>query len=538
MIQSKKILFHLKKDLVNWNTNYYFGINESKYSFSSKQYELKFWKDIFEEKSIIKVVTNSKETYKILKSNGITLEGIWDVNIADFLITGEHFDIKEILSRHNCSMFELHEKQNLELEKNSLEKVAKLEMAAVPAFGDIEFYGMSLDANKWLSLFNINSNELVQTKNFLDNYIISSHLYSCENLNWNSTREVSAVLKEIFPEIKDSSEEELERISLKYPNNQFIKILLKYRKLAKSIGTYGLSYVNHIDVITNKFHPNLNQIGAVSGRPSSNRPNILNIPKKKEFRSCWKADNNCKLIICDYSYCELAIAAYLSEDQNLIKAFNEGLDPHLLTASMLTNIEYSKALKLYEQKDEQIIEFRNISKIFNFALIYGMSEKSMILKYNMQESLVNEFYQTYKKKYSRLIEWLESKGNSGLLDRKIKTKLGRIRKFNPDSSLNFSEKSDIKRASANTVVQGTSADITKLAMVLIRNKVIKKKLYPNIRLYLQIYDEIIVHADEDLAIEAKIITESCMERASNIILGENFRIKAKAIISDNWGESD
>ena len=87
MIQSKKILFHLKKDLVNWNTNYYFGINESKYSFSSKQYELKFWKDIFEEKSIIKVVTNSKETYKILKSNGITLEGIWDVNIADFLIT-------------------------------------------------------------------------------------------------------------------------------------------------------------------------------------------------------------------------------------------------------------------------------------------------------------------------------------------------------------------------------------------------------------------------------------------------------------------
>lgn len=506
-----------------------------RYSFSSQEYDLILWKDIFENKSIAKIVTNSKEIYMMLKEFGISLDGIWDVQIVNFILTGKEENIKDIYSKYNCGLFGLYNLQNEELLKLNLNKIAKLELAAIPAFGDIQFYGMQLDAQKWLSLFDKNSYQLVEIKNSLNEYVTNSNLIDFDNINWNSTKEVFYILKEIFPDIINTSEEEIERITLKYNNNEFLKLFKKYRTITKSIGTYGLSYINHINKETNKFHPNLKQIGCVSGRPSSHHPNILNIPKRKEFRSCWTADKNFKLIICDYSYCELAIAAYLSNDQNLIKAFNDGLDPHLLTASLLTNIDYERALRLYEQNDSKMIEYRNISKIFNFALIYGMSEKSMTKKYNLNAKLVTTFYQTYKKKYSKLIEWLEKKGNYGIQERKIQTKLGRIRFFNTEKNLNFMQIAYIKRAAANTVVQGTSADITKLAMVLIRNKTIKMNIYPDVRLYHQIYDEIIIHAKEDLAFEAKNITESCMELASNIILGGDYKIKAKAIISDNWG---
>ncbi len=542
MIQSQRILFHLKKDHANpiLIKSYYFGINGKRFSFQNEEINIKEWKNILEDKLILKIIGNSKETYNILKNMDINLEKIWDIEIINFLISGNLLSSKEVLKSLNCEMDEIYFIQNELLIKNNLENIAKLELASIPAFGDIEFYGMNLDSKKWLSLFDENSSKLDEIKKSLDDYIIESNLI-CEDqngnidFNWNSTKEVSLLLKEIFPDIENTCDEEIERIYLKYNKNIFLDNFRKYRSLLKNIGTYGIAYVDHIDPKTKKFHPNINQIGCVTGRPSSNKPNILNIPKKKEFRSCWKADEKSKLIICDYSYCELAIAAYLSGDQNLIDAFQNGQDPHIMTASNFLEINYDKALSLYLKLDEEIIEYRNIAKVFNFALIYGMSEKTMISKYNLKKELVQKSYQTYKIKYRVLMDWLEIKANESLKTREIRTQLGRIRYFNKSKNLNFSEISEIKRAGANTVVQGTSADITKLAMVLIRNKTKELKIYPHVRLYLQIYDEILVHTKSEFAETAKKITEECMERASNIILGSNYKIRAKAIIADNWG---
>lgn len=541
MIKSQRILFHLKKDPVKLTIeNYYFGVHEIRFSFDNKKINIIEWKEILEDKNILKIISSSKNTYKYLKAIGIDLEGIWDIEIVHYLITGISLNCKEILKNLNCKMQEIHSIQENLIIKKNIEKIVKLELASIPAFGDIEYYGMNLDKKNWLSLFDENSIKLDNIKKILDNYLIESNLIGEDHngnidFNWNSTIEVSSILKELFPDIKNSSDEEIERIYLKYNKNFFLDNLRKYRSLVKNIGTYGIAYVEHINSKTKKFHPNINQIGCVTGRPSSNKPNILNIPKKKEFRSCWKADEKSNLIICDYSYCELAIAAYLSGDQNLIEAFHNGLDPHILTASNFLEINYNKALSLYHNLDEKIMEYRNIAKVFNFALIYGMSEKTMVSKYHLKKEIVQKSYQIYKRKYKVLMNWLEIKGNEGVKKRQIRTALGRIRYFNSSELLHFSEISDIKRAAANTVVQGTSADITKLAMVLIRNKTIKQKLYPDVRLYLQIYDEILVHSKSEYAEIAKKITEECMERASNIILGNNFKIKANAIIADNWG---
>ncbi len=325
-----------------------------------------------------------------------------------------------------------------------------------------------------------------------------------------------------------TKESELEKLK---EENPIAGLILEYRELAKLLGTYIDTIPVQVDE-HNRLHADFLQMGTTTGRMASGNPNLQNIPNKtdlgREIRKSFIAEKGYKLVSFDYSQIELRIAAFLSQDEKLIDIFKKGQDVHTAVASEVFGVAPDKVTK----------EMRGKAKTINFGVMYGMGV--MALKQNIGTSKedAQKFLDEYFNKFSGLAEYLQKIKRETAQKGFTETFFGRRRYF-PDinSRLPFM-KASAERMAINAPIQGTEADVIKLAMIEIDKFLISKNLKKDARLLLQVHDELVYEVKEGIidsvSPEIKRIMESIIDpkKVYGIVCVAN------AEAGDNWAETE
>ena len=289
----------------------------------------------------------------------------------------------------------------------------------------------------------------------------------------------------------------LEELAGEHP---FPKMLLEYRALSKLKSTYLDALPQQVDPADGRVHTTYHQAGAATGRLSSSDPNLQNIPIRtaqgRAIRQAFIAPPGGVLVGADYSQIELRVMAHLSGDPNLIEAFQSGEDVHANTARRIFNVagELDPAL-------------RSRAKIVNFGVMYGMGARSLSQQMGIELAEAQQFIAHYFRVYARVREYLDHTVEEARGRGYVATLLGRRRYLPGLSSTNGAERSFAERAAINTPIQGTAADLMKLAMIRVRRSL--KRSWPSARLLLQVHDELLLEcaaADAD-EVSAAIRTE-------------------------------
>jgi len=306
-------------------------------------------------------------------------------------------------------------------------------------------------------------------------------------------------------------------------------LVLDYRELAKLLGTYIDTIPTQVDE-HQRLHADFLQAGTTTGRMASANPNLQNIPNKtdlgREIRKSFVAEKGFKLVSFDYSQIELRIAAFLSGDKKMIEIFRTGIDVHTAVASEVFGVEPAEVTK----------EMRGKAKVINFGVMYGMGVMALKQNLNSSKEEAQEFLDGYFNKFSGLAEYLERVKRETAQKGYTETFFGRRRYF-PDilSKLPFMRAS-AERMAINAPIQGTEADIIKLAMIEIDKFLQNKNIKNEARLLLQVHDELVYEIKENLvatiAPEIKKMMESVIspKETSGVVC------VAEAAVGDNWGE--
>ncbi|MGL6064194.1 MAG: DNA polymerase I [Fusobacteriaceae bacterium] len=313
--------------------------------------------------------------------------------------------------------------------------------------------------------------------------------------------------------------------SLKEQGFEIAALLLEHRKLSKLVQTYIEPLPKLVDSEC-RLHSSFNQIGTMTGRLSSSNPNLQNIPVKSEegirIREGFVANKGRKLLGIDYSQIELRVLAEMTEDKNLVLAYKEKKDLHEVTARKIFNLNL---------EDTVTREQRTIAKIVNFSLIYGKTAFGLAkeLKISQKEAsdYINRYFEQYPgvKIYERdVIEEAEKLGF-------VRTLFGRKRLIEGLDSKNKNIRMQSERMAVNTIIQGTAAEIIKKAMISISKFIEDKK---DIKLILQVHDELIFEVDEEVALFYKEKIEKLMVDAVDF---KKINLEVNGFIGDNWSET-
>jgi DNA polymerase I-like protein with 3'-5' exonuclease and polymerase domains len=305
------------------------------------------------------------------------------------------------------------------------------------------------------------------------------------------------------------------------------KELLEYRRVQKILSSYGETFLDQIHPFTGRIHADFDQIGTATGRFSCRNPNLQQMPD--EFRQCVSLDNH-KIVVADYSQIELRILGELSQDQRFVESFVKGIDLHTNTAAIMFDVPLDKVTK----------EQRFIAKSINFGIAYGMGPNKLSDILNAgkppRERLpierVKTIFNKYKATYSGVIKWLAEAGDTAYRQGYSTTMMNRRRYYMAPQGddIDF-QIAGIKRQGANSPIQGTNADITKLALIDL-HKVLKENHF-RAQIILQVHDEIVVLAHKTQAEAVKEIVVDSMTQSAQTLL-KTVPVKADAYISDMW----
>ena len=299
-----------------------------------------------------------------------------------------------------------------------------------------------------------------------------------------------------------------------------VKYVLEWRHYAKLLGTYvtGMQPL----VSRGKIHTEFNQCVTATGRLSSMNPNLQNIPVRgeeaKDVKSAFVASEGCVLVSADYSQIELRMLAHLSGDEKLIEAYNNSEDIHALTASRILGIPQSEVTPAQ----------RRDAKAVNFGIIYGMSDYGLSENISVPVYKAKEFIEKYFATYPRVREYMDSNVAFAREHGYSVTMLGRRRNLKDITSSNYLTRSAAERMAMNTPLQGSAADVVKLAMLAVERRLAGMKS----KMILQIHDELIVDAAEDEADEIVRILKEEMENAVKL----RVPLIAEANTAKNWGD--
>ncbi len=292
----------------------------------------------------------------------------------------------------------------------------------------------------------------------------------------------------------------LEKLAGEYP---FVKKILEYRAIAKLKSTYTDGLAAYV-AGDGRVHSTFNQTITATGRISSTEPNLQNIPARMEqgrlIRKYFVPEDGCCFIDADYSQIELRIMAHLSGDDSLIEAFNSGADIHSITASKVFHVEESEVTPL----------MRRNAKAVNFGIIYGISAFGLSSDLNISKKEAKEFIDEYFVTFPKVKEYLDAGVEKAKADGYVTTQFGRRRPLPELSSSNFMQRSFGERVAMNAPIQGTAADIMKIAMIKVKTRFEKEGLRS--RVILQVHDELLVEAPEG---EAEIATKLLKEEMEN-----------------------
>jgi DNA polymerase I-like protein with 3'-5' exonuclease and polymerase domains len=506
----------------------------------------------------IKIAHNAKFDAKFIKHNlGVDLGGLFDTLLASQLVgagdieerhgletvssryLNQSIDKSERLSNWNFELSEaqleyaardaavllpLREKLIERLKSDSLIKCAQLEFECVMPVVDIELAGFYMHKDRWLDQLGIVEKRRVELAEQLQEVLAEESSQGSlfggpqrDDINLDSHQQLTQALNRLGIPVPDSTRNwKLQPLAAQYP---IIATLLEYRTVQKALTSYGENMIELINPVTKRLHADFRQIGAPTGRFACTNPNIQQVPHALEYRRCFSGyPEERKLIIADYSQIELRILAEFSGDRGFIDAFNSGADLHRVTASQVFNASLDQVTK----------EQRDFAKRLNFGVVYGIGAQRFALMTGLSVSDAENVLRRYFGTYRQLDNYLRDAANRAVSERQARTASGRLVRFRYDEN-DRQQISMTQRNGKNTPIQGTSADILKRALKLLKEELCET----NARVVNIIHDEIVVEADADEA-------ESVAEKVDRMMVaaGEEYvktvPVKVEIEIADEW----
>ncbi|CAA9990494.1 plastid replication-repair enzyme, putative [Plasmodium knowlesi strain H] len=504
-------------------------------------------REILKNEKVVKIIQNGKFDAKFLMHNNFQVDNIFDTYIASKLLDKNKnmygFKLNNIVekylnvtldkqqqnsvwnnsllnnnqlfyaARDSSCLLKLYKKLKSEICKENMETVNDIENKCILPICDMELNGITVD----LESLKKSTNEILSELN-TETSKLKAELKD-EEININSQQQVLKALQN--NNVRDISNKLIENTSdsnLKnFLNHKEVVLLRNYRRLYKLYSAFYLKLPQHINKKTNKIHTTFNQLKTFSGRFSSEKPNLQQIPRQKNIREIFIPQKDNIFIIADFKQIELKIAAEITNDDIMLKAYNNNIDLHTLTASIITKKPIADVNK----------EDRHIAKAINFGLIYGMNYVNLKnyantyynLNMNLDQCLYfyNSFFEHYKGIYRwhNQIKQIRGLEYSTLSNRKVIFPY-----FSFTKALNYP-------------VQGTCADILKLSLV---------ELYKNLKpihgkIILCVHDEIIIEVDKKYQEDAlKILVES-MENSASFFL-KKVKCEVSVKIAQNWGSKE
>ncbi|QAR30032.1 DNA polymerase I [Ornithobacterium rhinotracheale] len=419
-----------------------------------------------------------------------------------------------------------------EVFKSKIEKIKaqklfnEVEMPLVKVLADMEKEGISLDVGALSEI----SKELDADMGELEKQIFG---YAQEEFNLNSPKQLGEVLFEKMQLIKNpkktktgqyaTSEEILSKIADKHP---IIEQILEYRQLQKLKSTYVDSLPQEVSPITGRVHTSFAQTVAATGRLSSNNPNLQNIPirtpRGQEVRKAFIAkDEQHVLIAADYSQIELRLIAGLSQDPTMMASFNNGEDIHAATASKVFGVPLNEVTR----------EQRSHAKTVNFGIIYGVSAFGLSEQTSLSRGESKDLIDAYFETYPQLQKYIQDQIALARKQGYVETILGRRRYLRDINSNNYVVKSHAERNAVNAPVQGSAADIIKLGMVKIHQR-LKEENFQT-KMLLQVHDELVFEAPKSEVEQVSALIKDTMEHA----IAFNVPLVVECGIGKNWLEA-
>ncbi len=509
-----------------------------------------FIKEIFEDKNILKVGYEQKVDYIILKENGINPENLmYDIRIAGYLLNSVsnaysieelarlylNIDFSSYSSKENVGeqtslfdeptedkkndfnsamyanvIFRLEKVLTDELEKiDSLELFKNIEMPAAEVLADMQYQGVYVDQREIVKFGE-------KLKKSLEELKIDICKMAGEEFNINSTKQLGEILFEklgltIVKKTKSGYSTDVETLEKIKDEHPIIEKILEYRKLMKLNSTYVEGMIPFINEKTGRVHTYFHQTVTATGRISSTEPNLQNIPTRtelgKKIRKFFKVDSKDKIFVdADYSQIELRVLAHMSKDEIMVDAFNQDADIHAICASQVFDVPLEKVSK----------QLRSRAKAVNFGIVYGISEFGLAEQIDIKRNEAKKYIDQYLTKYSGIKQFMDDIVEEAKEKGYVETIYHRRRYIPELKSNNYMVRKFGDRAAMNTPIQGTAADIMKIAMIKVYNEL--KTRHLKSKIVLQIHDELLIETYLDEKDEVKEVLKNSMESAAKLLV--------------------
>lgn len=401
-----------------------------------------------------------------------------------------------------------------------------IEIPLIPVLMRMEKEGIKIDRPFLENL----EREYKEKLNTLENDIYAE---ADEQFNINSPKQLSTILfdklqyptKGIKKTTLGYSTNEATLQKLIMPNLgyvQFPQLLLDYRSLSKLLNTYVIALMNIADPQTDRIHTSFNQTVAETGRLSSSDPNLQNIPIRtemgREIRKAFIPENDDRVILsADYSQVELRLLAHVSQDESMMKAFMEGRDIHAHTASEIFHIPL----------DQVTQDHRRMAKTINFGIDYGMTEWGLSARLHIPVNQARDYINNYLNRYAGVREYIEKTKESARVDGYVKTLFNRRRYLPEINSSRRNLRESAERQAINMPIQGTAAELIKIAMIRIDSLIREKQL--KTRMLIQVHDELVFEVPKNEIDEVSQLIRKTMEEAVSLSI--------PIVVDMAWGEN-
>ncbi len=557
----------IKNDIVGigiYSEDKLYYINKNSFKQTKDGFE-NILKKIFENKEIEKYGYNLAEDYILLKQIGITMENIvYDAKVATYIldstrkldidiIVKDYLDIdnneifalngineenkqtslfeetkednslkvksciyaKEIYQLAEITLKKLEEEKELDLFKN-------IDMPTIEVLAEMQWNGMYLDVNEL-----DNYGDMLKTR--LNSLTEEIYQLSGQEFNINSPKQLGEVLFEklklpVVKKTKSGYSTDVDVLEKLVEEHPVIEKLLEYRQLMKLNSTYVEGMKVYVNPKTKRIHSFFHQTITATGRISSTEPNLQNIPTRfelgKQLRKVFRPAENCVYIDADYSQIELRVLAHISNDEHMIQAFKNGEDIHKQAASKVFNIPIDEVTK----------EQRSSAKAVNFGIVYGISDFGLGEQLHIPRKKAKQYIEQYLQMYSGIKKFMNDIVETAKEKGYVETEFKRRRYIPELKSNNYMVRQFGQRVAMNTPIQGTAADIMKIAMINVLKEIKTRNLKSKI--ILQVHDEMMIEAPLEEAEEIKKILKDKMENAVKL----NVPLVAEISEADNWYE--
>lgn len=581
------------------------------YCIDARTVSLEPLREILEARHITKIGHNIKFDYKFLLAKGIRMNTVYDTMWAEAVlhcglenvgygldkVVKRYLDIdlpKDVRKTFSATaplqpiqviygardvlyLPEVRKRQLEALSRAGLVEVAQLENRSALAFADIEYNGLGFDTDAWLRVADRQEGLMQDLLQQLDTMVcdhpklqmyrrpgIQATLFDISpkrtTVDWNSPGQVTQLLRYLQPDIEDSTQRSLQKMSAKHP---LARKLLEYRGVAKRASTYGKAFLGNINPTTGRIHTSFWQVvrtGRVSsGRKGEQAPNMQNIPHTDEYRQCFMARPGFKIVSVDYASQELRLIAEGSKDPVWLEAIAHDQDLHSVCAELVYGELWERHAAddcAYYARDAQgnMLKqkcsckghkaLRTNVKTINFGLAYGMSSHKLSDTLSIDQQQAQSLIDKYFRAFPRIGDFLDALAAYGVKHAHIRTFAPfRRRRLFPEwlpdarAQLDYGGQrrvqGSVERQSKNTPIQGTAGDLTKLAMAALRETITLNRWERDVLFITQVHDEIGFEVREHL-VDTWVPIQCAIMRNCGTLICRTVPMDVEATVSDRW----